>query len=112
MPPPVYSTQFIAENIFTDDLGADYTVPDGKIAVIRSITFSINSTSPTGFPVGAGTGFSTLFNQIVPPGWTGTLIWNGRHVSPAGALLVMNAQGAGNPCDVGLNMSGYLLTAP
>lgn len=110
MPLPVYSTRFIAQELVTGSLIADYVVPDGFRAIVRELTTVTFATA--GSEVWWNIKDLITF-MVQAPAATITAraaaTWSGRLVLEPGETLraVCNSN---PPADV--SASGYLLSLP
>lgn len=106
----VYSTQFCAATPATGVTTKVYTVPEGFIAVLRTVsgyadvanaTCYVYINGPISPPVLGAVPWSTT-------GDTHLVLWNGYQVFNSGDEIWVNMGGAHNT----VMMSGYLLPAP
>ena len=103
MPPPAYSTRFIGAHV---PLTATYTVPAGKVAVVRDVDlyYGGSISGASWFIRGnAGQSFAAGIFPATQSGWQS---WRGRQVLYGGEDLVVVVE---DTMDV--TVSGYLLDA-
>jgi hypothetical protein len=102
---PIFSTRFLYSH---QGASASYTVPSGKLAVLRSILVTNTSaTAAASFNLGAGFGL-TIVNGWLPPLAPGpplgsTLSIDMRVVLHAGELIA-----TGNQATIDMIVCGYL----
>lgn len=106
----IYSTAFLKSH---GGAGGSYTVPDGFVAVIRSIT-AVNTmflTIPEPFSVYLGDSSCTIvewtLSNLLPTSPGQSVNWQGRVVVEAHDTINVT-----NGPDVDVTVSGYLLSAP
>jgi hypothetical protein len=106
----VYSTRFVSvAPAATNTLY--YTVPPGKVAIVRCITFGWAEPARTNgvATVVLGAANSRIYVKSVVAATAGSDVWEGRIVLPAGEQLRASYTGTSGQW---LTISGYLLDAP
>lgn len=102
----IYSTQFIAGNVGTG-VPLEYTVPVGKVAVLRDIAAASDT---SGNIIEAEVGGVRFWLEQFPaqgPGVSNSRNWTGRLVMNADQVLALVSVGS-----IGVVASGYLLATP
>lgn len=106
----VYSTRFAAARVDGSGGGSLYTVPAGKVAIVRDISFTpIGGDLTTGYYLFVRTpaGDCVLWGPPARDAHT-TALWTGRQVLEAGDQL----RYVGTGVQTDYLVSGYLLDAP
>jgi len=106
---PIYSTRFIEEHGLTGS--ASYTVPPGKVAVVRDLDSYIGTPTGLNSLFLHGAKGQALFWTSADIGQSQYASWRGMQVFYEGEIIEVAADvGIADAYDV--TVSGYLLTAP
>lgn len=102
----VYSTRFIAALGLSPFSGATYTVPSGKVAIVRDIDVSnVSGAASRPFLYYSAAGYVVTYLPIDAPPSASS--WRGRQVFEASEVFGVYAQAA----TINAFVSGYLLDA-
>jgi hypothetical protein len=106
----VYSTRFVA-SLLTTTAVTYYTVPAGKVAVVRTMSIGWSSLARLAgtFSVLLGTSNSLIWRMNYSASTVGSDKWEGNMVLPAGEILRALTT---TPGTFYLTVSGFLLSVP